>query len=138
MKFYTENIIVSDQFYHNYYLPNISFKQYIARENYFRKIIGSEDEIIAAINKDYLFDCENYFTNDVLFYDELSSHIMDDKMKFKSIDEFIFFKIRYYAVKFLNIINDGQNFLEDERQKFIQNNYAAAIINLSKSQFHDA
>jgi len=74
----------------------------------------------------------------LLFYHELSKYILDDKKRFKPIDELIFFKIRYYAIKFLDILNDGQNFLEDERQHFIKNKYDKAIIALSKSQFHDA
>jgi len=138
MKFYNKKVVMSDPFYHRYYLPDMSFKEYITRENFFRKIDGGEDEIIKAINTDYLDICNDYFTSDILFYDELSKYLLDDNMQFKPLDELIFFKICYYAIKLLNILYDGHNFLEDERQKFIQNNYDAAIIALSKSQFHDA
>lgn len=137
MKFYNKEFLKSELFYTEFYLPFISLMEYIIKENYDREL---GDHVIATdiINQEFIIHCENYFKDDILFYNELSKYILNEDGTFKNLNEYIFFKLCYYGTKFLDIANENRNFFEEERVKFIKNNYNKAIIMLSQLCFHDA
>lgn len=137
MKFYNKEFLKSELFYTEFYLPFISLMEYIIKENYDREL---GDPVVATdiINQEFITHCENYFKDDILFYNELSKYILNEDGTFKNLNEYIFFKLRYYGTKFLDIANENRNFFEEERVKFIKNNYNKAIIMLSQLCFHDA
>lgn len=65
--------------------------------------------------------CESYFKKDIIFYKELSKYILNHNGSFKPLDEYIFFKLCYYGIKFLDIANECRNYFEEERKKFEKN-----------------
>lgn len=137
MKFYNEKFLKSELFYTKFYLPSISLTEYIVRENYFREL-GDFEAATKMIKQEYLLHCENYFKDTIFFYDELSKYILNRDGTFKFLDDYIFFKLRYYGTKFLDISNESINFFEEERKKFKENKYNKAILELFQFRYHDA
>ncbi|MFD1406491.1 hypothetical protein [Robinsoniella peoriensis] len=137
MKYYTNQFLQSASFYDIFYLPAISLEEYIVRENFNRKI-GTHEEAIEIVNNDYITHCKYFFKKNIVFYDVLSKYILNINGEFKRLDEYNFFKLRYYGTKFLGVLNEYRNFFEEERKKFKENGYPAAIITLSRFKFHDA
>lgn len=137
MKFYTHQFLESVSFYDVFYFPAISLEEYIIRENFYGKM-GTHEEAIEIVNNDYILQCKRFFKKNILFYEDLSGYILDSNGDIKRLDEYSFFKLRYYATKFLAVLNEYRNFFEEERRKFKENSYPDAIITLSRFKFHDA
>lgn len=137
MKYYNKIFLKSELFYMEFYVPFIGLEEYIIKENLDRKL-GEHETAIEIINQEYILHCKNYFKEDILFYQGLSKYILDGNGDFKQLDEYIFFKLRYYATKFLDIANENRNFFIEERKKFQEKHYNKAIITLSQFRFHDA
>lgn len=137
MKYYTKLFLKSELFYTKFYLPPICLAEYIARENYIEKF-ETQENAAEIVNQEYISHCNNYFKKNILFYKELSNCILDINGLFKPLDDSIFFKLRYYGTKFLDIVNESTNFFIEERKKFKEKNYDDAIVTLSQFQFHDS
>lgn len=137
MKYYNQTYLESYIFYSRFFLPCISLTEYIIKENYERGL-GDHEEAIEIVNQEYISYCKNYLNKNILFYKKLSQYLYNHDETLKSLDEYIFLKLRYYGTKCLDIENESRNFFEEERRKFKENHYVDAIINLSQFRFHDA
>lgn len=137
MKYYTQKFLKSKLFYEMFFLPNVSLEHYIIKENFLKKL-GTHENAIEQINNEFIIHCKDYFNENILFYDELSKYLFDSNGELMLLDEYLFFKLRFYGIKFLNILNENRNFFEEERKRFKDSSYPEAIITLSESKFHDA
>lgn len=136
MKYYSRQFSESESFYEKFFLPDVNLEQYALRENILRRL-GTHEDAIEILNNEYLTHCKEHYKEGILFYDELTKYIVDEKGDFKTLDEYILLKLRYYATKVLDILNEGRNFFYEERKKFKENNYPKAIVTLSECMFHD-
>jgi len=135
MILYDRSLYESYQFYHWFLHPDISLKEYINRQQV--SLRADEEEVYKKINNKYIRCCKYAFSPTILYYNELSEYIYDHNKQIRPLDEYIFFKLRYYARKYIVIQNENLNFFEAERRKFKRNNYPEGIILLSESDFHD-
>lgn len=135
MKYYNKLFLKSESFYSSFYPPPICLTEYLKER----------EETIEIANQNYFLHYQNHFNENflfydepsILFYDELSHYILNKDGTLKPLDDYIFFKLRYYGTKFLDIANEAMNFFIEARKKFKENNYDEAIIALSQSLFHD-
>lgn len=135
MKYYNKLFLQSFAFYKMFYLPDVCLEHYIIGKNYFEKL-GTHEEAIKIVNADYLSHCNRFFKKDIIFYEKLSHYLLNADGTVKPLDDYIFFKLRYYGTKFLNIANEAANFFEEERKKWKENMYDKTLILLSTSKFH--
>lgn len=138
MKCYTKTFLKSELFYTDFYRSlNNNLTEYIIKNNLDREL-GEHEVATKIVKQEYIIHCESYFKKDILFYENLSKYILNNDGTFKQLDEYIFFKLCFYAIKFLDISNECRNIFEEERKKFKENNYNEAIVKLSQFMFHDA
>lgn len=137
MKYYNKIFLKSELFYTEFYLTLNNLTEYIIKINLDRGL-GGHEEAAEIVKQEYIMHCESYFKKDIIFYKKLSKYILNHDGSFKPLDEYIFFKLCYYGIKFLNIANEYRNYFEEERKKFEKKHYTEAIITLSQFAFHDA
>lgn len=137
MNYYTKQFLKSEQFYDRFYLPNISLEHYVIWENRLKKL-GTHAEATRIVNNEYILHCKRFFKENIYFYNELSEYILDINGNFKQLDDYVFFKLRYYGTKFLDMLNENRNFFEEELKKFASCNYGEGLLRLSKANLHDA
>lgn len=111
MKFYTKKFLQSKRFYDRFYLPDISLEHYVIWENRLEKM-GTHEEAIEIVNNNYITHCKYFFNENIHFYNQLSQYLKDTNGEFRRLDEYTFFKLRYYGTNFLDIVNENRNFLK--------------------------
>ncbi|WP_310602856.1 hypothetical protein [Anaerosporobacter sp.] len=119
------------------FFADISLQHYILKEIIFEKISTDFDEAKAIIERDYKDNVTNNFCDKVYFFSELSKYLFDEEGNIVSLDEYTFFKLRLYATKCLDLMNEGENAIREERRKIERGEYSLGVKELVKSRFHD-
>ena len=127
----------SANFHDKFFLPNINLERYALMQHILRKSDPHENAL-ELLKEEYINHCKYNFKAGIHFYDELAGYMIDDKGEFRKLDDYILLKLRYYATKFLVLLNEASNFFCEERKKFREGNYPEAIADLSKGRHHDA
>lgn len=137
MKYYTEKYYNSYQFYSSYFLPDISLEHYIIREIIYNKMEADFDEAKAILVECYEEMVEHNLNKNVYFFSELSKYLLDEKGNIVPLNEYNFLKLRLYATKFLDIVNEAENAICEEMKKIEYGEYSLGIKELAKLRFHD-
>ncbi|WP_167956836.1 hypothetical protein [Anaerosporobacter faecicola] len=137
MKFLTAQFYESELFYQNYYLPNITFEEYMKQEMAENDSVHCFDEARAVLEKTYESNIKRYFQPSIFYYNELKKYLYDEKSKIIPLNEYIFFKIRMYAIKFLAKSDEADEAYEEEKNKSIKEKYPVAVVELARCAFHD-
>ena len=137
MVFYTEEYDESYQFHVNYFLPNINLEHYILMEIVYHQTATDYNEAKILVEEMYEYNIANFFNKNVYFYSDLCKYIFDDKGRIIPLNEYIFLKLRLYATKFLNLLNEAENAIYEEMKKIESGNYSIGVKELAKLLFHD-
>lgn len=122
MKYHKQEFLKSELFYKEFYASDPRLFYYAIVEGRKRNLHSYEDAMNAA-KKKYMLHCRSYFKEDILFYNELSKYILDEDGEVKETDEYIFFKVCYYAAKYMEILLDYKLFIGQNNIKIYDVDY---------------
>ena len=109
MKYYKEEFLKSELFYKEFFISDSSLFYYAIIEGR-KKKVRSYEEALAVAQTQYKLHCKKYFEEDILFYHELSNYILNQEGQIKEAEEYTFFKICYYAIKYLELMYEYKFF----------------------------
>lgn len=137
MKYYTEVLYKSVQFYSYYFVSQVSFDMFIIKKLYTN---GAEFEFESAkqtVENNYKENVLNNFNEKILFFYDLKKYLIDERRTVIPLNDYNFFKLRMYAIKCLNQLNDAENVIKEERLKIKNGEYPIGVKELAQNSFQN-
>lgn len=137
MKYYTQELHKSVQFYSYYFVSDIYLDMFILKKMY---PYGEEFDLESAkqtIEECYESNVCNNFNEKILYFSELRKYLIDESSAMIPLSDYNFFKLRMYAIKCLDRLNEAENAIKEERLKIRNGEYPIGLKELARQSFRN-
>ena len=131
MKYYTQEIHKSVQFYSYYFVSSISLDMFILKKLYTYGEDFQFESAKQAIEECYEANVYNNFNEKILFFSELRKYLIDESSTMIPLSDYNFFKLRMYAIKCLDRLNEAENAIKEKRLKIKNGEYPIGLKELA-------
>lgn len=137
MRYYTQELYKSVKFYSYYFVSYINLDMFIIMKLY---KYGQPFEIENAkqiVEKYYEDNIKNNFNDKIFYYSELRQYLFDENSNIIPLNNYNFFKLRLYAIRCLDCLNEAENAINEKKIKIEKGEYSRGLKELAKHSFRD-
>ncbi|WP_167956835.1 hypothetical protein [Anaerosporobacter faecicola] len=137
MNYYTQEFFQSEKFYSYFFIEDRSFDLFLVKKFYRMDEPFLYEKVKQRMEIEYEDLIRTYFNENLFYYKELKDTIFEDNYSIIPLNPSIFLKIRSYAIRCLNRINEVENVVWEERAKIFTGKHADKVKLFAQRSFRN-